>query len=131
MHYAGRVGTGFTVKTIDELMGKLKPLVQKQSPFVDFPVRGQSPNGVHWVDPRLVAQVEFSNWTGDKRLRHPSFQGLREDKAAEEVTLEKPGAAPTVRRSEPTAKPHRSRWPRRSRARNGRRIERSRGRIRF
>jgi bifunctional non-homologous end joining protein LigD len=112
LHYAGRVGTGFTVKTIDELMRKLKPLVQKQSPFVDFPARGQSSKGVHWIEPRLVAQVEFSNWTGDKRLRHPSFQGLREDKAADEVTLEKPDATSVGARSK--ANVHRSRTGRAS-----------------
>ena len=62
---------------------------------------------MHWVRPELVAQVEFSNWTGDRRLRHPSFQGLREDKPAEEVTKE------TARRFAPMAapkgKPHGSR----------------------
>ena len=94
LRYAGRVGTGFTGKALADVMGRLKPLVQKQSPFADFPERGSTVKAVHWVRPQLVAQVEFSNWTGDRRLRHPSFQGLREDKPAEEVTRETARAVP-------------------------------------
>jgi bifunctional non-homologous end joining protein LigD len=71
-------------------------LVEKKSPFADYPERGGAINGVHWVRPQLVAQVEFSNWTGDGRLRHPSFQGMREDKAATEVTREIAQATPNA-----------------------------------
>ncbi len=88
LRYAGPVGTGFTDKTLGDLLRRLKPLAVDKSPFADFPARGSGPKGVHWVRPLLVAQVEFSNWTGDERLRHPSFQGLREDKPASEVTKE-------------------------------------------
>ncbi len=93
LRYAGRVGTGFPDKTLGELLRRLKPLTAEKSPFADFPERGRSAKGVHWVRPELVAQVEFSNWTGDEKLRHPAFQGLREDKPASEVTREVAKAA--------------------------------------
>jgi bifunctional non-homologous end joining protein LigD len=99
LRYAGRVGTGFTDKTLGELLRRLKPLATEESPFTGFPVRGRSIKGVHWVRPDLVAQVEFSNWTGDEMLRHPSFQGLREDKPASEVTREVAKPRPSSSRS--------------------------------
>ena len=104
LRYAGRVGTGFTDETLANVIARLKPLVQKQSPFADFPERGSTVKAVHWVRPELVTQVEFSNWTGDRRLRHPSFQGLREDKPAEEVTKETARALPVAA---PKGKPRR------------------------
>ncbi|HEV2972993.1 MAG TPA: DNA ligase D [Pirellulales bacterium] len=88
LKYSGRVGTGFADETLRDVARRLKPLRQEQSPFSDFPERGERIKGVHWVRPELVAQIEFSNWTKDQRLRHPSFQGLREDKPAAEVTRE-------------------------------------------
>jgi bifunctional non-homologous end joining protein LigD len=106
LSYAGRVGTGFTGKTLADVIARLKPLVLKQSPFADFPERGSTVKAVHWVRPQLVAQIEFSNWTGDRRLRHPSFQGLREDKPAEEVTRE---TARALRDPSPKGKPRASR----------------------
>jgi bifunctional non-homologous end joining protein LigD len=84
LRYAGKVGTGFTRATLRELAGKLAPLRRDASPFADD-VRER---GATWVEPRLVAQVGFSEWTRDGRLRHPRFLGLRDDKAANEVVRE-------------------------------------------
>jgi bifunctional non-homologous end joining protein LigD len=84
LRYAGKVGTGFTRATLRDLAARLAPLRQHQSPFADQ-VRER---GASWVEPRLVAQVGFSEWTRDGRLRHPRFLGLRDDKAAEEVVRE-------------------------------------------
>jgi len=85
LRYRGRVGTGFTQESLDELLRKLRPLEIAQPPFSDRPPRTQ---GVHWVRPKLVAEVSFGSWTNDGLLRHPSFQGLREDKPAAEVVRE-------------------------------------------
>lgn len=85
--YAGRVGTGFTARSIAELTKKLKPLARAQSPFTK-PLRGADARGVHWVAPKLVAEVAFAERTDQGLVRHASFQGLREDKPAAEVTAE-------------------------------------------
>ncbi|MDP9491502.1 MAG: non-homologous end-joining DNA ligase, partial [Actinomycetota bacterium] len=78
--YAGNVGTGFTDDEIDELLGKLKPLERKAPPFSTVPKMPKvRKDAVVWVEPELVAEVEFVEWTHDKRLRAPSYQGLRED----------------------------------------------------
>ncbi|HEY3612128.1 MAG TPA: non-homologous end-joining DNA ligase [Gaiellales bacterium] len=84
LRYAGKVGTGFTRETLADLAGRLASLQRERSPFADD-VR--EPH-VTWVEPRLVAQVGFSEWTRDGRLRHPRFLGLRDDKAATEVVRE-------------------------------------------
>jgi bifunctional non-homologous end joining protein LigD len=85
LRYAGKVGTGFTRATLRDLAARLAPLRRERSPFADE-VRERSAT---WVEPRLVGQVGFSEWTRDGRLRHPRFLGLREDKAAEEVVRER------------------------------------------
>jgi bifunctional non-homologous end joining protein LigD len=84
LRYAGKVGTGFTQATLRELAAKLDGLRRDDSPFAD-PVKERN---VTWVQPRLVGQVGFGEWTRDGRLRHPRFLGLREDKAPEEVVRE-------------------------------------------
>jgi len=85
--YAGKVGTGFSQRTLDSLHGKLEGLERDRPPFD----RGHLPRtGVHWVQPRLVAQVGFSEWTTDGQLRHPRFQGLRNDKDPADVVRELP-----------------------------------------
>jgi bifunctional non-homologous end joining protein LigD len=99
--YAGNVGTGFTDAEIDRLLAKLKRLERREPPFSEVPkmpkVRKEA---VHWVEPKLVAEVEFVEWTHDGRLRAPSYQGLREDKAATDVRREEPEpeALPTEHR---------------------------------
>lgn len=81
----GNVGTGFTDKSLKELHAKLKKLTRKTSPL-DVPVKLAD---VTWVDPVLVCNISFTEITDDGSVRHPVFQGLRIDKQAEEVTLEK------------------------------------------
>ena len=85
--YARKVGTGFSQRTLDSLHTTLAALEQDHPPFD----RGRLPrSGVHWVQPRLVAEVGFSEWTTDGGLRHPKFQGLRDDKDPADVVLEMP-----------------------------------------
>jgi bifunctional non-homologous end joining protein LigD len=87
--YAGNVGTGFNSKEIDKLLDKLRPLRRDTSPFREVPKMPKvRKSDVIWVEPELVAEVEFAEWTHDGRLRAPSYQGLREDKAATEVRRE-------------------------------------------
>jgi bifunctional non-homologous end joining protein LigD len=93
LHYAGRVGTGFSNRTLDTLAKRLARLKRQSPPFVD-PPRGAEAKGAHWVTPELVAEVTFTEWTRDGVLRHPSFQGLREDKKATEVVREKAAGNP-------------------------------------
>ena len=85
--YAGKVGTGFSQRTLDRMHATLAGLEQDHPPFD----RGELPrSGVHWVQPRLVAEVGFSEWTTAGELRHPRFQGLRDDKDPAEVVREMP-----------------------------------------
>jgi bifunctional non-homologous end joining protein LigD len=85
--YVGKVGTGFATRTLVELEDRLSRL-ERKAPPVENPPRGAGARGVHWVRPELVAEVAFTEWTDDGRIRHPSYQGLREDKKAEEVVRE-------------------------------------------
>ena len=94
--YAGNVGTGFTDGEIDRLLAKLKPLERKDIPFREVPKMPKvRKDAVRWVEPKLVAEIEFGEWTHDGRLRAPSYQGLREDKEAQEVRREDVEAMPT------------------------------------
>jgi bifunctional non-homologous end joining protein LigD len=86
LRYVGHVGTGFDSKTIALLYARLRKLATDESPFDE---RVPRRSGTHWVRPELVAQVEFSEWTADGRMRQPTFQGLREDKRASEVVRER------------------------------------------
>jgi bifunctional non-homologous end joining protein LigD len=91
LEYAGNVGTGFTGEEIEKLLKKLRPLERKTPPFKEVPKMPKVRKGdVVWVEPKLVAEVEFAEWTHDGRLRAPSYQGLREDKPADEVRRERP-----------------------------------------
>jgi len=87
--YAGRAGTGFTIKQRLELQKKLDQIVQPKSPI---PVLPKDPGlkKVVWVKPKLVGEVAFTEWTEEGYVRHPSFQGLREDKKAKDVVREEP-----------------------------------------
>jgi bifunctional non-homologous end joining protein LigD len=85
--YAGKVGTGFTTATLRSLHASLSALERDSSPFASG---SPSQAGVHWAEPRLVAQIEFAEWTTDGLLRQPRFEGLRDDKDPTEVVRETP-----------------------------------------
>ncbi len=99
--YAGRVGTGFTEKTHKLLRDKLETLKQSSTPFEKPPAEART--GAYWVKPTLGAQVRFATWTADNLVRQAAFLGLREDKAAAEVTRET--AAPTPKATRNTRQP--------------------------
>ena len=82
--YAGKVGTGFDERTLRTLHSTLRSLAVASAPFENPPPE----RGTHWVKPVLVAEVAFTEWTRDGRLRHPAFLGLRDDKPAESVVRE-------------------------------------------
>jgi bifunctional non-homologous end joining protein LigD len=89
LRYVGNVGTGFTEQEIERLLELLKPLETDEPPFDPVPKPPRVRKGdIVWVKSKLVAQVEFVEWTHDGRLRAPSYQGLREDKSAVEVRRE-------------------------------------------
>ena len=104
--YAGKVGTGFDSDTLRRLGRKLAELETSIRPFEDDAVPRA---GVHWVRPKLVAQVAFTEWTREDRLRHPRFLGLRDDKRSAEVVREGQGA------EVPTSAIHHSKRPTRIR----------------
>jgi bifunctional non-homologous end joining protein LigD len=83
--YAGKVGTGFDTATLQRLG---RQLAQLETPTCPFEGNGLPRRGVHWVKPKLVAQIAFTEWTRENKLRHPRFLGLREDKRPEEVVRE-------------------------------------------
>jgi bifunctional non-homologous end joining protein LigD len=87
--YAGKVGTGFSMKMLGELRRALEPYELAKCPFSPEPARAWTGPNRHWVAPTLVAEIAFSEWTNDGRLRHPSFQGLRQDKPAADVVRER------------------------------------------
>ena len=83
--YAGRVGTGFTERTLDQLHKQLEPLRREESPFDKAP---KLPREAVFVEPELVAEIELREWTAERIMRAPSFKGLREDKSPREVRIE-------------------------------------------
>jgi bifunctional non-homologous end joining protein LigD len=91
LKYAGKVGTGFDTKTLGSIKKLLAAREQDAPPFAN-PPRGFEAKGAHWVKPDLVAEVSFTEWSPEGALRHPSFQGLREDKQATDVKRERPAA---------------------------------------
>jgi bifunctional non-homologous end joining protein LigD len=91
--YVGNVGTGFTEQEIERLLKALKPLQRETPPFRDVPRMPKVRKAdVVWVEPKLVAEVEFVEWTHDGRLRAPAYKGLRDDKDARDVNIEEPMA---------------------------------------
>lgn len=104
LQYAGNVGSGFNEATLRDLTKKLKALDTDESPFPPKAVAGRKH---HWVKPKLIAEVSFSEWTNTGSVRHPVFQGLRADKPASKITREEArhmeqvasgeGAAPATR----------------------------------
>jgi bifunctional non-homologous end joining protein LigD len=100
MRYAGKVGTGFSSKLRAELRDRLAKDEVPASPAKDAP----RARDAHWVKPRLVAQVAFTEWTADNRLRHPSFLGLRDDKAPEEVVRERASSVKSASQPSPAGR---------------------------
>jgi len=92
-HYAGRVGTGFSESELERLTALLRPLERESSPFS---AGERPPRGAVFVEPQLVAEIEFTEWTRRGSLRHPSYKGLRDDKQAREVVREDRPAAESV-----------------------------------
>jgi bifunctional non-homologous end joining protein LigD len=87
--YAGKVGSGFSEHLLADLKRRLEARRRDTCPFVGIPVEMQ--RGGHWVEPDLVAQVEFTQWTDEGRMRQPVFLGLRDDRDAHHVVRERPG----------------------------------------
>lgn len=92
LRYAGHVGTGFDDAALDDLAARLRPLERGSWPGEGEPPREVS-RDAHWVEPRLVGEVAFTEWTADGRVRHPSWRGLRADKTPAEAVLGDRGAA--------------------------------------
>jgi len=86
LQYAGKVGTGFDTELLHTLGAQMREIARTDSPFANPAAIKEL--GVTWVEPKLVAEVGFTEWTRDGRLRHPRFQGLRYDKDASEVVRE-------------------------------------------
>jgi len=101
--FAGKVGTGFTTKSLATLHKKFRGEERADCPFVDLPskqngqwVLGITPSmmkKIHWINPKFVAEIKFAEWTRDGKLRAPVFMGLREDKKAGEVVREAPATS--------------------------------------
>ena len=87
LRYAGNVGTGFTEAMLTDLLRQLGPLERDTNPL-GAPVPRRYARGAHWVEPRLVGEVAFTEWTADGSMRHPSWRGLRADKNPEDVRRE-------------------------------------------
>lgn len=90
LRYAGKVGTGYDEELLRELGDRLEGIERSTCPFDDTPRE----KGVHWVTPKLVGEVGFTEWTRDGKLRHPRFLGLRPDKSAKQVVRERASSAP-------------------------------------
>jgi bifunctional non-homologous end joining protein LigD len=88
LDYVGRVGTGFDQNDLADLSKRFKAIARKTPPFENVPRDAR--RHAKWVEPKLVAEIEFTEFTGDGILRHPAFLGLREDKKPREVGLERP-----------------------------------------
>lgn len=99
LRYAGKVGTGFSDASLDALAKQLKPLARADAPVPDVP-RAVA-RGVIWVEPKLVCEIQFTERTREGLIRHPSFQGLREDKTAKETHREE--AKPVTKPEQPSA----------------------------
>jgi bifunctional non-homologous end joining protein LigD len=99
LRYAGNVGTGLDDRELDRLEGLLKPLRRDVTPFAEVPKMPKvRRDDVTWVEPTLVAEIEFAEWTRDGRLRAPVYLGLREDRPAEDVVAERMPIGPEIRR---------------------------------
>ncbi len=86
LRYVGKVGTGFNEKTLKDLKKQLSHLYHDETPF---DLNSPTGKGIHWVEPELIVEINFSNWTNEKILRNPVFLGLRSDKDQKDITIEK------------------------------------------
>jgi bifunctional non-homologous end joining protein LigD len=86
LRYVGHMGGGFTQEGLSDMYGRLKSLEQLTPPFIDPPKTNEP---AHWVDPKVVVEVKFAEWTADGKLRQPIFLGIRDDKDARDVGLER------------------------------------------
>jgi len=105
--YAGKVGTGFTMRSARELVDRLGRLATSEPVMMRAETKGMGVGewkAVHWVKPAVLCEVAFTEWTDDGRIRHPSFQGLREDKKAAEVNQEKPVPDSIATKRDPRSK---------------------------
>jgi bifunctional non-homologous end joining protein LigD len=82
LHYFGHASSGFSEKGLDEALERLKPLLIDKSPFVNLPRVHEK---IQWVQPKLVCEIAFAEWTEDEQLRQTTFLGWRDDKSPEEV----------------------------------------------
>ncbi len=99
LRWAGNVGTGFSDQEIERLRSLLKPLERRDSPFAEVPRMPRvRRSDITWVEPRLVVEVEFAEWTHEGRLRAPSYVRLRDDKLAQEIQRERASLPPVVKR---------------------------------
>ena len=87
LRYVGEVGSGFSDRVLHDLHRLLREHERTTTPFVDTPERG---GDIHWVSPHFIAEIRFSEWTRERRLRHPVFLGLRDDKSTRDVVFEMP-----------------------------------------
>jgi bifunctional non-homologous end joining protein LigD len=90
LHFVGHVGGGFNAKLLKEVHAFMRPLETTKCPFAEVPKTNEK---VRWVEPKLVAEVEFAEWTGDDRMRQPIFMGLRPDKDPKSCVRENPQPA--------------------------------------
>ncbi|WP_054894176.1 MULTISPECIES: DNA ligase D [unclassified Pseudomonas] len=98
LRYAGKVGTGFSAATLDSILARLKPLRVAKAPLPSPPT-GAEARGVHWLKPHLLAEVAYAQMTREGIVRHAVFHGLRDDKPATAIDLEK--AMPAKRAAQP------------------------------
>ena len=89
--FAGKAGTGFSLKLGRELVERMRKIEKPDPSFASVP--RDYIRGFRWAEPRLVAEIAYSNWTSDQVMRHPKFVALRQDKPAREVSLERPRKA--------------------------------------
>ena len=114
LHYAGQVGTGFSDKELLALRSQLEPM--RSAAPASLMVAGDAPDRtIRWIAPSLVAEVSFTAWSGEGRVRHAVYHGMREDKAATEVVMAVPDPEAPRRSVRPagtviSAPPTRSRW---------------------
>ena len=101
--YSGKVGTGFDAATMAMLAKRFKPLERATSRFVEVPAAERK--DAVWLEPKLVCEIKYTEWTRDGRLRHPSFQGLREDKPAKDVHRDRPSDSNKVGGTEQGGEP--------------------------